>query len=728
MMRTELYRLERLQINRYAMLLGLIWTLSISLSLAWNISTCQHDVIDIPLVITNSLGHASLWLLGLFGLIWGIRNIQRQLQERTRIFEELQKNEARFAATFEQAAVGIVHAALDGHFIRINQKMCDIVGYNRAELLEQNFKTITYAADLEADLAHVEKLLRKEIPNFALEKRYIHKQGHLVWIHLTVSLVRSPSGEPDYFIGVIEDITPRKLAEEELRQQEAQFRFIAENTSDMIWIMDMSETFSYVSPSVLKLRGYTPAEVCKQSLAEVLTPESLPTGRAVLNDALARIRQGNRDVPCGPYELAQPCRNGSIVITEVMVNTLFDDAGQFKCFLGVSRDITERKRLEENLRQAEKMQAIGQLAGGIAHDFNNQLGGILGYTEMTRIEVATEPQLVRYLDNIITSVNRSRDLTAKLLAFARKGKFQSIPLDLHAIIDEVIALLERSIDKKIEMIRNFQAKNATIEGDPTQIQNAILNLALNARDAMPAGGEITFQTSLQPFDHDRCNQLGGGVNPGMYLEVRVRDTGCGMDEETMQHLFEPFFTTKEEGKGTGLGLAAVYGTTKSHHGSIQVESHPGQGSSFALYFPVSSNLVSHAKELPGQQLKRRGPAHILLIEDEAMIRQMAVECLSSLDYKVNTCSNGREAVAFYRENWNQIDLILLDMIMPEMGGRETYLQLRAINPKLKVILASGYSLNGEAQQILADGVQGFIQKPFRISDLAHQINALLEIP
>jgi signal transduction histidine kinase/ActR/RegA family two-component response regulator len=397
------------------------------------------------------------------------------------------------------------------------------------------------------------------------------------------------------------------------------------------------------------------------------------------------------------------------------------------------RDITERKKaekekeqLEEKLRQSQKMEAIGQLAGGIAHDFNNMLGGIMGFANLIKIRLASkENKLIRYVDNILGSASRAADLTAKLLAFARRGKFQMVVVDMNGCIINTIKILEHSIDKRIRIIKRFKARPPTVMGDPTQLQNVILNLAVNARDAMPSGGKLTFSTeivNIQPDFKPTCNF---SINPGTYLLIEVSDTGVGIEKKHMAKLFEPFFTTKKQSEGTGLGLASVYGTMKNHNGYIDVESKVGQGATFKIYMKLIDKPCR--KTGPMSDNIQSGTGHILVVDDEIAILEFGEEMLAELGYSSKTCKDVLEALNYYKNYHQKIDLVITDMIMPKLSGFQFYKKMKIINPNVKVVVTSGYSLDGKARELLEEGALGFIQKPFSLKQLSVVLyNALFE--
>jgi CheY-like chemotaxis protein len=309
------------------------------------------------------------------------------------------------------------------------------------------------------------------------------------------------------------------------------------------------------------------------------------------------------------------------------------------------------------------------------------------------------------------------------LAYARKGKYQTVVIDIHAAVEESIALLEHTLDKRIRISRRFQARPSNVTGDPTQIQNMVLNLALNARDAMPDGGDLVFRTETIMLNAGLSMDGRYEIAAGNYLVLSVTDTGIGMDETTKKRLFEPFFTTKEIGKGTGLGLASVYGTVKSHGGFIVVESEPGQGATFRTYLPLAHEAPETAVQ-PKTEMVVRGHGNVMVVDDEEMIRNLTKEILTFLGYSVTTCKDGPEAIAYYSRHSAEIDAVILDVIMPKMDGHETFRELQRIKPDVKVIIATGYSLNEDTSKIISRGVAGFIQKPFEsgpLSQLVHDV-------
>ena len=377
-----------------------------------------------------------------------------------------------------------------------------------------------------------------------------------------------------------------------------------------------------------------------------------------------------------------------------------------------------RHQTEAALRQSEKMTAIGQLAGGIAHDFNNQLSIILGYAELLCSRLS-QSDLIRFSEPIVIAAKRSGELTKNLLSFSRQGHFEKVLIDFHELIDEVLDLLGHTIDRRIVLKREFRADHAFVLGDPTRIQNAILNLALNARDAIADSGTILISTAVIEADgSDPGNRQAGPTAAGetmsalpfgTYLRVSVTDTGSGMTEETKSRIFEPFFTTKPAGKGTGLGLAAVFGTVKIHGGWISVDTRLGVGSAFHIYLPLAERK-SEAKGVVADQSPQG--VRILVVEDELQVREMLDAMLSIEGHAVTTANGGNQALAIYGKRWRDIDLVILDMVMADMSGYETFFALQRINPSVKVLISSGYGSEGKVQDMLKNGALGLLQKPY----------------
>ena len=384
----------------------------------------------------------------------------------------------------------------------------------------------------------------------------------------------------------------------------------------------------------------------------------------------------------------------------------------------LEKETIEKLKLKDQLMQSQKMEAIGQLAGGVAHDFNNQLGGIIGSAELIK-HFTQDEKILKYADLILGAAQSSANLTKQLLAFARKGKETSMPVDLNKTIMQITQLLQRSLDKKINILHDFKSYNTFTIGDPAQLENAILNIAINAGHAMPKGGEITFSTSIIDLDENSEYNLPADC----YACVTISDTGIGMSPEVMERIFEPFFTTKDKDKGTGLGLSATYGTVQQHNGAISVSSTIGKGSTFTILLPASQEKAFGQYSSSGK-LNDISSSRILLIDDEEVILFTVGEMLTTLNCKVTTANGGEKGVEIFRKNPDDFDVVILDKIMPRMNGLEVYLKLKEIKEDVKVILASGYS-EEQAQEILDMGVAAFIRKPYTMSILSENLSKLI---
>jgi len=385
-------------------------------------------------------------------------------------------------------------------------------------------------------------------------------------------------------------------------------------------------------------------------------------------------------------------------------------------------DITERKKAQEELAQRRKMDAIGQLAGGVAHDFNNVLAGIIGAAQLLEIKAKNLTKKDKgYIDIIISSSKRAAGLTSKLLAFGRKGKIMSTTINIHSVIKDTESILSKTIDKKIKIIVSNNAENYNVIGDNSGLQNAFLNLGINASHAMEQGGVLTFETKNVFLENFYCSASTFNLKPGEFIEIRISDTGTGISHENLQKIFDPFFTTKEAGKGTGLGLAAVYGMVQDHNGAINVYSEVGIGTVFHVYLPTTTEKTDMLQK---QKPVLKGEGSILLVDDEEIIRITAKNMLEEIGYKVFLASNGLDAVDIYGKRSKEIDLVIMDMIMPEMNGSEAFFKMKEINQEVKVIISSGFTKDESLDTLRKEGLKGFIQKPFSIYELSTLLSSI----
>jgi PAS domain S-box-containing protein len=506
------------------------------------------------------------------------------------------------------------------------------------------------------------------------------------------------------------------LMKSDLTRMHSLAEFAIENLADAAYFVRSDGSILYSNAAATKMLGYTREEFKSMHIYDFnpdVSPEQWPGIWALLQKAGKRTFDANH-----------AAKDGRVLPVEVWANLLVFEGVELSC--SFARDASERRQLDQRLRQSEKMKAIGQLAGGVAHDFNNQLNAVSGYADLLLDLFRGNAEAEEYIEQIQLAVRRSSGLTQQLLAFSRQEVARSVVVDLHTLISETAAILERSIDKKICVSQHLLASHPLVMGDPSGLQNAILNLALNARDAMAAGGQLTLSSENAVLDADACRLLVPPVRPGSYVVISVADDGHGIAPEHLQRIFEPFFTTKAKGQGTGLGLATAYSTVKTHQGAISVYSEVGKGTVVRLYLPAFSGERLDAHSITAQG---RLPQNIrvMVVEDEEPLRNLAALILRSLGCEVTVFANGAQAVEFYRLASTAVDLILLDMCMPVMDGTQTFHALRKLRPDAQVLLASGYSLAGDARALLDAGAAGFVQKPYRKATLAEKLADLLGV-
>ncbi|MFH0823152.1 MAG: PAS domain S-box protein [Pseudomonadota bacterium] len=516
-----------------------------------------------------------------------------------------------------------------------------------------------------------------------------------------------------YVIESSVDISERKKAEERRRL----LITAVEQSPDIILITDAEGTIQYVNPAVEAVTGYSPADVIGS------TPRMFKSGRqdkAVYSKMWGALERGL--VWAG--RLTNEKKDGSLYEEDTVISPVTDDSGRITNYVAVNRDVTKEITLRKQLVQAQKMESIGTLAGGLAHDFNNLLTIIQGFSELLLMNKQSGDPDYADLMKIAQAARNGADLVKRILTFSRKVETSFRPTDLNHEIKQIRKLLERMIPKMVAVEMLLSDDSLLINADPGQIEQVILNLAVNAKDAMPDGGKIVIRTDKVVLDPASCDIL-HGLQPGNHAVLTVTDTGHGMDRDVVDRIFEPFFTTKAVGKGTGLGLAMVYGIIKGHGGHITCHSRPGAGTSFKMYFPL---LDSRRKVDPAATaiMPAFGTETLLLVDDEVYVRELAVKILSRAGYTVLTACNGKDAVEVYRNRRADISLVILDMIMPEMGGKQCFEELLKINPMVNVLISSGYSSGGTAKDALEMGARGFVPKPYKLKEMLQSIREVLD--
>ncbi len=631
--------------------------------------------------------------------------------------QHLVESEEKFFKAFNiNPAIMSLSTIEDARIYEVNEAFLRSFGYERDEVIGKTAYDLNlYVSFKQRDL--IIDFIKRDgfVRNFEIEARA--KSG-VVRIGLFSADFISIN-DRKYMLSVITDITERKEMEQALRENETKYRMLFESAVDGILLME-NNIFIDCNSRALDLFGCMKNEIIGETPYR-FSPETQPDGSRSFDRALEKISSAYSGAAQN-FEWTHSRLDGTIFDAEVSLNSFI--LGNRRYIIAIVRDVTEKKRIEARLSHMQKMDAIGQLAGGVAHDFNNQLSGILGYAEILSLKLS-DSALKKYSDGIISVAIRSADLTKKLLAFARKGQFQLVPVDMHSLVDETIEILMHSIDRRINIVKRYNAVSATVSGDPAQLQNALLNLGLNSRDAMPEGGTLTFETEDIRFEKDLPKIQLMDVPEGRYLSIRVTDTGKGMDDAVKSHLFEPFFTTKESGKGTGMGLASVYGTVKNHNGTISVYSEEGHGTSVMVYLPLLDEREDPVSKVGKEEFPDIPQQKILVVDDEDTVRSVLSEILTGMGHVVYEAPNGNEGVSIYSERWREIDVVVIDMIMPELNGRDAFLEMKKINPEIKAILSSGFSMDIESQMMLSEGVKGFIHKPYRKSELIKTISAIL---
>ncbi len=608
-----------------------------------------------------------------------------------------------------------------GRYTYASPRTMDLFGYQPEEVLGTVFWE-TMSPDEMLRVRNIFKEIITDPRSFdSLEASLLHKKGHQVIVDNNGKPFFDSDGTLLGFRGVSRDITDRYQAREALKESEEKFRSFMETASDLMHITDRDGTFIYVNEAMAKTLEYSKEELIGMQIKELLSEEILKT--TYQQEAKELFLSGE----IRP-ETVWITKHGKEVYGEIKISAIYDKSGAFAGTRGLFWDLTEQKkaedekeRLQTKLQQAQKLEAIGTLAGGIAHDFNNLLMGIQGRVSLMLSDSSSPGHHFEHLKGIEYYVHSAADLTGQLLGFARGGKYEVKTSDLNELIKEQNRMFGRT-NKGITIRGEYEKDLWSVDVDQGQIQQVILNLYVNAAQAMPNGGTINIQTERRILDEFYPKPF--EVKPGRYVKISITDTGTGMDEDTIGRIFDPFFTTKEMGRGTGLGLASVYGIIKNHGGFITVYSEKSIGSTFNVYLPASKQKISIEDKPSGDVLKGKGT--VLLVDDEEMIIDVAGQMIQNFGYDVMTAASGKEAVDVYQKNRDRIDMVILDMIMPEMSGEDAYDSLKEIDPEIKVLLSSGYSIDGRAAKILKRGCDGFIQKPFDMKRLSNKIVEVLD--
>ncbi|HMK33496.1 MAG TPA: PAS domain S-box protein [Desulfomonilaceae bacterium] len=635
------------------------------------------------------------------------------ITDHKRAEEALRASEEKYRATFNNAAVGIDLTDDQGRFLEVNHTLSDLLGYTQEELQELTILDVTHPDDVETSRDKYNEFIAGKNESYRFEKRYVRKDGEIVWANTSVSAIRNLQGKYRATVGVIADITKRRKAEEvRLRLEKA-----VEQAAETIEITDADGTILYVNPAFERTTGYSSQEAIGNN------PRIVRSGvhdEAFYRNLWKTISSGG--VWSGHF--INEKKNGGLFEEEATISPIKDETGKIANYVAVKRDVTKEVSLQKQLLQAQKMEAIGTLAGGIAHDFNNLLQVTLGYSELLLSEKRVDDKDYADLQKIYRAARSGAELVKSLLTFSRKLEPKPVPMNLNVHIGHVQQLLRRTIPKMIEIRFTLAQDLPRVNADPAQIEQILMNLALNSRDAIADRGSITIETANVTLDDEYC-RLHQEAAPGHYVRLSVSDTGHGIDRDTMEHVFEPFFTTKDLGRGTGLGLAMVYGIVKQHNGYISCSSDIGRGATFNVYLPAMTREPGRIT-VESQAMPASGTETLLLVDDEKDVRDLGGRILARSGYKILNAANGKDALHMYERRTEQIDLVILDLIMPEMGGSRCLDELLKLDPQLKIIIASGFSAYDIIREVFQKGARGFVSKPFKAKDLLVQVRQALD--
>ena len=672
-------------------------------------------VTHMPRMSRESLAHH---LRFLSGAIAGIHSLSHSLREQRTVQTKLVSSRESYRSLVRNLPEMLLRLDPAGNILALNRTLDGsplemVVGTNIVRYIKEGFRsTVTKAIKTSADSGQASNLEVQAIGRKGQEKSWYEVR--------IVPVMREGSAEALTMIAT--DITRRKTALKALVESELKYQTMLDSLEEGFFELDLQGNLIFVNDAMCRIYGLPREEMLGLGYRQYTKPDTAKNLFAVFN----RIYRTGDPAKVVNYQIIK--RDGVPVQIQLSASLKTVDGTPmgFRC---ICRDIshiqkaqTEKERLEKKLMQAQKLEAIGTLAGGVAHDFNNLLTGLQGNVSLMLRDM--EPSHPHYdrIQSIEEYIAAATGLTRQLLGFARGGKYEVKTLDINSLVDKTLTMFGRA-SKEVRIHRDFQASWA-VDADSGQLEQVLLNLFVNAWQAMPDGGDLYIQTQNAQLDEIFVRPY--SIEPGKFVKISVTDTGHGMDEPTQQKVFDPFFTTKDVSRGTGLGLSSAYGIIKNHQGLITVYSTPEKGATFNIYLPAA------AKEVVAEEKASLGILYgtetLLLVDDEDVIIKTGGEILQALGYKVFLSGNARKAVEVFRAHHQEIDMVILDMIMPDMTGEEVYDHLKIINPNVRVLLSSGYSLNGQAVEIMEKGCNGFIQKPFNLEQLSHKIREILDQP
>ena len=676
---------------------------------------------DIPVIFVSALGETfnkvAAYDCGGADYItkpFQFEEIRVRMRAHLRTRHMLAESQAGFRSSFEQAAVGMAHISLDGTFLRVNHRFCDMLGYSEEELLGRATADVTCKEFHQSDEADRQRLAQGEVEWVSGEKQYLRKRGQRLFCRATLSLVRVATTHEQYLAAIVEDISERKRVEDERRQLAAAI----DQAAEAIVITDASGVARYANPAWEQLSGLSRSEALDVDMRTILGGQD---GEAALRQLWETVASGKSW--SGRLQFKRP--DGMLCTQEVTASPVRDNAGHIVNFVAVARDITEQIALEHRLQQAQKLEAIGTLAGGIAHDFNNILSAIMGYTDIAMDDLPEDSEVRSSLSQVATAGRRARDLVAQILAFSRQSERETQPVRVQSVVKEALKLLRGSIPATIEIKEDIDSTCAPVLADPTGLHQILMNLCTNAYHAMQEKGGLLAVRLAQVEISESEVERDPSLSPGEYVRLEVHDTGHGMDEVTKARIFEPYFTTKERGEGTGLGLSTIHGIVTDLQGAIHVYSHPGEGSTFTVLLPcMPGESLSAEAEVPLAKL--RGTERVLLVDDEEPIGEFAKAALERLGYKVTVQTSSPNAVALFSESPDAFDVVVTDQMMPQMKGTELSRRLHEIRRDIPVILCSGFAETMRETAANQGEIQHHVMKPIIGADLARAIRKVVD--
>jgi PAS domain S-box-containing protein len=674
----------------------------------FELKACHKDGHEISVELSLS----SLYLYDCWHSVGIIRDITKRKQDE----EEMRENREMLNLILDTVPQSVFWKDLEGRYLGCNRVFASAVGIDDPTQIvgKTDFDLPWPQEEAEGYQKDDREVIEKNHPKLHIIEQLQQADGTRLWVDTSKVPLSDANGRPFGVLGVYEDITDRRQTEEALRESVEKFRLTFSSSPDAVNINRLEDgLYVDINEGFTRTTGYTREEVIGRTSLEI----------NIWHDPADRQKLVQGLLEKGYYENLEALfrmKDGSL-ITALMSAKIISLKGT-PHIISITRDITERKLIETKLQQAQKFEAIGTLAGGVAHDFNNLLMGIQGHASLLSFDLEPSHPHREHFNAIEEYIRSASNLTKQLLGFARGGKYEVNPVDVNELVHGTSVMFGRT-KREIRIHTKCQASPLVVEADRGQIEQVLLNMYINAWQAMPPdGGHLYLETKIVTLDETNCKPH--QLKPGRYAKVSITDSGAGMDEATRLRIFDPFFTTKEMGRGTGLGLASAYGIIKNHGGIITVYSEVGHGTTFNIYLPASDK-ESH-REVPIERGIIKGSATILLVDDEELIINVGQAMLERLGYRVMVCRGGQEAVKAITDIGNEIDLVILDMIMPGMDGGTTFDRIREIQPDMPVILSSGYAINGHADKIMRKGCNGFIQKPYNFSELSQNIRKVLD--